>query len=57
MNHTDVISKEVVDRLRAIGTLGERVAQDRITPSEALQLSDELLFRARLHLPMEHPET
>lgn len=48
MNHTVVIS-EVADRLKAIGTLGERVEQDRLSPAEALLLADELILNARKH--------
>lgn len=48
MNHTDVV-REVSDRLTAIGTLGERVAQGRLEPTEALLLADELILNARKH--------
>lgn len=50
MNHTDVVSIEVADRLKAIGVLGERVSQDRITPAEATQIADSLLVWCWRHL-------
>lgn len=50
MNHTDVIRTEVADRMRAIGSLGQRVAEGRLSPAEALDLADTLIIRAWRHL-------
>lgn len=49
MNTTDVI-REVSDRMRAIGSLGDRVAEGRLSPAQALDLAVELIDRSYRHL-------
>ena len=56
MNHSGVIRREVADRMCAIGSLGQRVAEARLAPAEALDLAEILIDRARRHLK-ETPAT
>jgi len=50
MNHTDEIRVEVADRLRAIGKLGEHVAEDRVDMTLALETCFQLLTMASNHV-------
>lgn len=51
-NHTDVVT-EVVDRLRAIGTLAEHVNEDRVDLHLALESARQLLDIAADHAQLD----